>query len=418
MPTSLILIIAFLVILLLWMSWRMVSLRRGMDSLTRAVRRAASGEQASPQLDTDHQALDELSGALQSLARHYEDRLEDLEVERARLAAVLEQMTDGVLIADANGRVRFANPAAEQLFNGGKTLIGYTVTESVRHHRLVETWRTCQDTREVQTESVEIPSRRQFLQLVAIPDEFEGGSLLLVQDLTRIRRLETVRRDFISNLSHEIRTPLASLKALAETLQEGALDDPPAARRFVNSMQTEVDALTQMANELLELSRIESGQVPLSFKPVNPFGLLETAAERMKAQAGRAGLTVSIDKNDSLPSVQADGPRIEQVLVNLLHNAIKFTHPGGQVRLSAGQEGEFVRFSVQDTGVGIPADDLPRIFERFYKIDRARTKGSAGGTGLGLSIARHIVESHGGRIWAESVEGKGSTFHFTLPIAP
>jgi two-component system phosphate regulon sensor histidine kinase PhoR len=171
-----------------------------------------------------------------------------------------------------------------------------------------------------------------------------------------------------------------------------------------------------MANELLELSRIESGQVPLSLKPVQPSSLLETAAERMKAQIERAGLQVEILKSASLPNVLADGPRIEQVLVNLIHNAVKFTMPGGTLSLFAEADGEFVRLSVRDTGAGIPADDLPRIFERFYKIDRARTKGSAGGTGLGLSIARHLVESHGGRIWAESVEGKGSTFTFSLPI--
>ncbi len=411
-------IFVFLLILLFWMFWQYVSLRRSISGAARAIRRATSSEgQASPELDTDHQALDELIGAINARAAWYQQRMDDLDSERARLAAVLEQMTDGVLIADDTGRVRFANPAAENLFNGGKPLLGYSVTESIRHHRLVEAWRTCQETREVQTESVEIPSRRQLLQLVAIPDEFAGGSLLLVQDLTRIRRLETVRRDFISNLSHEIRTPLASLKALAETLQEGALDDPPAARRFVNSMQTEVDALTQMANELLELSRIESGQVPLSLKPVQPSSLLETAAERMKAQIERAGLQVEILKSANLPNVLADGPRIEQVLVNLIHNAVKFTMPGGTLSLFAEADGEFVRLSLRDTGAGIPADDLPRIFERFYKIDRARTKGSAGGTGLGLSIARHIVEAHGGRIWAESVEGKGSTFTFSLPIA-
>lgn len=237
----------------------------------------------------------------------------------------------------------------------------------------------------------------------------------MVQDLTRIRRLETVRRDFISNVSHELRTPLASLKALTETLQEGALEDPPAAHRFLGRIQTEVDALTQMATELLELSRIESGQVPLELKPISPFKLIMTTAERMKMQAERAGLMILVDCAPDLPNIRADMPRLEQVLVNLIHNALKFTRPGGEITLTASpQPGGFICFLVHDTGVGIPTDDLPRIFERFYKIDRAR---SGGGTGLGLSISRHLVEAHGGKIWAESIEGRGSTFLFTIPQA-
>ena len=265
----------------------------------------------------------------------------------------------------------------------------------------------------MQVQSVEMPKSRQFLQLIAIPDRYSGGSLLLIQDLTRVRHLETVRRDFVSNISHELRTPLASLKALTETLQDGALEDPNAARRFLVRIEAEVDALTQMVAELLELSRIESGQVPLDLKPVNPATLLYTALDRMRMQVERAALTLSVVCPPDLPSIRADAPRLEQVLVNLIHNSVKFTPPGGQVILSAQKAEGFIDFSVQDSGVGIPADALPRIFERFYKTDRAR---SGGGTGLGLSISRHIVEAHGGRIWVESEEGKGSTFFFTIPV--
>jgi two-component system phosphate regulon sensor histidine kinase PhoR len=269
------------------------------------------------------------------------------------------------------------------------------------------------ETGEAQEESVELPTRRRFLQLIVLPDRQTGGSLLLVQDLTRVRRLETVRRDFISNVSHELRTPLASLKALTETLRDGALEDPKAAPRFLGRIETEVDALTQMATELLELSRIESGQVPLQRKAVPAASLLLSAAERMRAQAERAGLVLRLDPAQDMTEVSADPPRLEQVLVNLIHNAVKFTPPGGEVILAAQTESEFVRFSVHDTGVGIPVEELERIFERFYKADRAR---SGGGTGLGLSISRHLVEAHGGRIWAESTEGDGSTFYFTIPV--
>jgi two-component system phosphate regulon sensor histidine kinase PhoR len=277
----------------------------------------------------------------------------------------------------------------------------------------VEAWRRSRETGESQEESVELPARHLFLQLVVLPDQTTGGSLLLVQNLTRVRRLETVRRDFISNVSHELRTPLASLKALTETLQEGALEDPKAARRFLGRIETEVDALTQMAAELLELTRIESGQVPLEMKAVDPANLLNLSSDRMRAQAERAGLKLRVEAPTCMPMIQADAPRLEQVLVNLIHNAIKFTQPGGEVVLSTSSEGNFIHFSVRDSGSGIPADELERIFERFYKADRAR---SGGGTGLGLSIARHIVEAHGGKIWAESAEGRGSTFYFTIPV--
>jgi len=230
-----------------------------------------------------------------------------------------------------------------------------------------------------------------------------------------VKRLESVRQDFVSNVSHELRTPLSSLKALLETLKDGAIHDPRAAEHFLNQMDQETDNLIQMVEELLELSRIESGKVPLNICSVQPFELLKTALDRMKVQAQRADLRIKIkiNSNSIIPSVQADPQRIELVLINLIHNAIKFTEPGGKILLDAKQEKNFVIFSVKDTGKGITPDDLNRIFERFYKSDRAR---ATQGTGLGLSISRHIIESHNGKIWAESEIDKGSTFYFSLPL--
>jgi len=404
-------LIVLAVALLIWLAWRYAALRRRIDELTQTVHRTAHGEYPSLAIPADVRGIEDLSNAIRALAEAQQAQIDGMDAERAKLAAVLDQLTDGVLIADEEGRVQFANPAAEEIF--GKHLLERSLTEVLRHHQLVEIWQKCQASGETQADSVELPASRQWLQLVAMPDlHTPGGSLLLVQDLTQLRRLETVRRDFISNLSHELRTPLASLKALTETLQDGALDDPPAARRFIDRIQAEVDALTQMAQELLDLSRIESGQVALDLKSFAPCKLLHSSAERMRLQAERAGLALLVDCPPDLPNVHADEPRIEQVLVNLIHNAVKFTRPGGSVTLLAEAGEGLVRFAVRDTGIGIPAEDLPRVFERFYKIDRAR---SSGGTGLGLSIARHLVESHGGKIWVESLEGRGSTFWFSLP---
>jgi two-component system phosphate regulon sensor histidine kinase PhoR len=394
--------------------WRYRDLQRRVANLSAVIRKTAESGGTVFDLPENEHRIEDLSNAVRNLALAQQSQLAALEDQRARLADVLDQMTDGVLIVDPEGRVALINPAARRMFST-KDPAGRSVTEVLRHHQLVSTWHRCQETGEAQTEAVELPARRQFLQITAIPDRLvPGGSLIFLQDLTRVRRLETVRRDFISNLSHELRTPLASLKALTETLSEGALEDPPAARRFLARMETEVDALTQMTNELLELTKIESGQVPLDLKPLAPHTLLVSASERMRLQAERAGLEVHLRIPDDLPNILADFARLEQVLVNLIHNAVKFTPPGGQITLSAAMEDRFVRFSVRDTGEGIPAEILPRIFERFYKADRAR---SGGGTGLGLSIARHMVEAHGGKIWAESEENQGSTFSFTIPCA-
>jgi two-component system, OmpR family, phosphate regulon sensor histidine kinase PhoR len=386
-----------------WFTWRYYKLRRDVNEYASQIRKES--------LATEVRELENLSSVVSSLITSFNAQHAALDSERARLATVLEQLTDGVLIADSQGIVQFANPAASRLFQTSHT-VHHSLTEVIRNHQLVDAWRRCQQTGELQSESVEVPTRHQYLQLVVIPDSHASGSLLLVQDLTRIRRLETVRRDFVSNLSHELRTPLASLKALTETLQDGALDDPPAARQFIGQIQVEVDALTQMVTELLELSRIESSRLSLDLQPVAPFDLLDSASRRMQLQAERAGLSLHVECTNDLPKVKIDSQRLEQVLVNLIHNAVKFTRVGGEVVIGAEAGLNEVRFAVRDTGIGIPAEDIPRIFERFYRVDKSRT---GSGTGLGLSIAKHIVEAHEGKIWAESVEGRGSTFYFTIP---
>lgn len=403
MDYRLILLIAAL-ILAAWFAWRYYKLRRDANDFAKQVR--------LQHYNTEIKELENIASAVTSLVSTFNLRHSTLDAERARLATVLDQMTDGVLIADSQGIIQFANPAAGKLFQSSNP-VNHSLAEIIRHHQLIEAWRRCQQTGELQSESVEVPMRQQFLQLIVIPDSHAGGSLLLAQDLTRIRRLETVRRDFISNLSHELRTPLASLKALTETLQDGALEDPPAARRFIDQIQIEVDALSQMVTELLELSRIESGRLVLDLRPVSPSDLLFSASKRMQLQAERAGLSLRVECADDLPKVKIDSQRLEQVLVNLIHNAVKFTRSGGEVVLGAEADVSEVRFAVRDSGIGIPREDVSRIFERFYRVDKSR---AGSGTGLGLSIAKHIVEAHGGKIWAESIEGRGSAFYFSIPL--
>jgi len=414
-------LVATLIAILL-ATWIASRTTQPLRELTEAAEHLSSGDLHGHLLPVTSDEVGQLTQAFNNMAVQLSSQIEDLEAERSKIAAVLAEMTDGVLIVDAQGLVQLLNPAAENMFEiAGKDALGHSVAEVLRHHQLVELWRSCHDTGSSQAATIEIGARRLYLQGLATPfgDALPGSTLLLFQNLTHLRRLETVRRDFISNISHELRTPLASLKALTETLQEGALEDPPAARRFLQRMETEVDALSLMVSELLELSRIESGRVPLQFKPVAPVDLVSQAVERLHLQSERAGLSVIIDCPENLPLVLADQNRLEQVIVNLLHNAIKFTPSGGQIIVQALEQGEpgkeqYILFLVSDNGIGISADDLPRIFERFFKSDRAR---STGGTGLGLAIAKHMVEAHGGKIWAESIEGKGSTFYFYIPQA-
>jgi two-component system phosphate regulon sensor histidine kinase PhoR len=389
-----------------------------LEELTDAARQVASGRLQTTLLPTSLDEIGQLTNAFNIMTGRLRSQFESLQVERGKLAAILSQMTDGVSILDPQGNVTLLNPAAERIFGiRQEQAIGRSVAEVFRQIQLIELWRKCHNSGKSQSVAVEAGAEEVFLQAVATPlgGTLEGSILLLFQDLTRLRRLEAVRRDFIANISHELRTPLASIQSLAETLHGGAMDDSAAAGRFLDLMQTEIDTMDQTVRELLELSQIESGEAPLTLHPSDPALLCTDALRRIQMLAQRNGLTLENRCPEGLPQVMADSARIEQVMMNLLHNAVKFTPSGGKITVSAEARATEVQFSVSDTGVGIPAEILPRIFERFYKADRSR---ASGGTGLGLSIARHIIEAHGGRIRAESAEGQGSTFFFTLPIAP
>lgn len=414
------------IFLALWIAARSMRLLRqltkAVGNITRVGISAGNLERLPPVPSGSPLSRDEISQLTHSFNQMIAQlgaQITALQSERGKMAAVLSVMTDGVIIVDGQGKVQLINTAAEEMFTSSKASAypsssSPSLAQVLRQHQLIELWQRCAETNQIQAAAVESGPHKRYLQCIATPlgEAMPGNILLLFQDLTRLRQLETVRQDFISNISHELRTPLASLKALTETLQDGALEDPPAAYRFLAQIETEVDSLSLMVTELLELSRIESGRVPLKLQSTDPCSLIGTAVERLRLQAGRAGLDVQVDCPPDLPPVLVDSARLEQVLVNLLHNAIKFTPSGGQIWVRAVQQNHSLLFSVQDNGAGIAADDLPRIFERFYKADRAR---SGGGTGLGLAIARHLVEAHGGKIWAESQEDRGSCFYFSIP---
>ena len=243
-----------------------------------------------------------------------------------------------------------------------------------------------------------------------------SGVWLVLEDVSELRRLQRIRAEFIDNLSHELRTPLTTISLLAETAARDAETASPRLRDRISKIEIETGHLTQMVNELLDLTRIESGTAQLLLDDVDAVRLARATAERLRLFAERQGLRIELDLPDRVSPVRGDEDRLGQVLVNLLHNAVKFSPNGGEIVVGVREEEGQIRIWVRDPGMGVPRADLTRIFERFYKVDRARVRGR-GGTGLGLSISRHVVESHGGRIWAESEEGSGSTFIFTLPLA-
>ena len=393
-------------------------LARGVRRLTQVVERITEGDLDARILSLRHGELGELASAFNRMADKLQSQMKKRAREKERLNTVMRVMTDGVIILNRSGEVKLINPAGARLLNTSvDKAMDRSFVQVVRDHRIAELWKRCQSSGEEEVAAIEL-GKTQFMRVVVTPftrrSGLGRGYLVMLQDLTQMRRLQTVRQDFISNVSHELRTPLASLRALAETLRDSALDDPPAAAHFLDRMEIEVDALTQMVEELLELSRIESGQVPLRLDPVAPYALISPAIERLRAQAERGQLAVQIDVPRDLPVVLVDTGQIHQVVINLLHNAIKFTPADGTITVSASADAANVTVSVADTGMGIASSDLPRIFERFFKTDRSR---AVGGTGLGLAIAKHIVQVHGGTIWATSQEGRGSIFYFTMPRA-
>jgi two-component system phosphate regulon sensor histidine kinase PhoR len=399
------------------------AITRPLSRLAKVARSIAAGnlsERVSPRPSGE---LGDLSDAFNQMAASLEDLIASASQERSRLIAALNSSIDAVMAVDAEGRIIFANEAAEQLFSGSQQgLLGSPFGWIMSDEQVAEALRASRENGSRETRLVDRPNHRHLQVIIApIVGGGEWTTLVVSHDLTDVRRAEQVRRDFVANVSHELRTPLASIKSVIETLQSGALDDAAASQDFLSRADAEVDRLVQIVEELLELSRVESGRVPLARQPVKMGEVLAVAVERLRPQAEKEGLTLTLEVSPDLPFVIGDAERLERATINLLHNAIKFTPGGGSIRVSAHREDGAVTVNVNDTGVGIAPEDLPRIFERFYKADRARTRAAArpgGGTGLGLAVVKHTVEAHGGTVSVQSEPGRGSTFSFSIPAAP
>jgi two-component system phosphate regulon sensor histidine kinase PhoR len=389
---------------------------RHLRAATRAAEALASADFDLARVPASGDEFGPLASALNAAATGIEAHIAQLREERAQLEALLNASSDATVAVDSAGAVVYLNDAARQIFGPAESdAVGRPFIEVVRDHDLNDVLAAAAQQGERSVRMVAYGQAQRWLQATAVPIEGGGtwAALAVFHDLTEVRRLESMRRDFVSNVSHELRTPLAGIRAAAETLQEGALDDPPAALEFLGHIQRETDRMTQLVEELLELSRIESGAAPFTFERFDAVALVRDTAKRFGRQAERAGLALQCELPDGALSIVGDGERLERALGNLVANAIKFTASGGEIRLSAAAGDGDVHISVADTGIGIEPEQQERVFERFYKADRGR----GSGTGLGLAIVKHIVQAHGGSVALESRPGHGSTFTVRLPRA-
>jgi two-component system phosphate regulon sensor histidine kinase PhoR len=389
---------------------------RPVREITKAAKRIARGELGQKIPVHTRDETGQLAQAFNEMSSNLNKVVGDISMEKTKLQTVLANMADGVIMADMEGNIVLTNQATEKLFSfREKDVINKPLIEVVYDHEADEILKLCLRTSQMQTAQFESVTSKRFIRAIAIP-LIEGrltGALLLFQDLTELKSLQTMRRELVGNISHELRTPLAGIKAMVETLKDSAIDDKEAAMDFLFRIDSEVDRLTQMVSELTELSRIETGHAELRISAVNLNLLVEEVVAQLNPLAQRQQVTITTEMATDLPIIRADNDRIRQTLTNLVHNAIKFNRPGGRVIVSAKVDKESVTVGVSDTGIGISKEDLPHVFERFYKADKARPRG---GSGLGLAIAKHTVQAHGGSIWVQSEEGKGSTFSFSLPF--
>jgi len=335
-------------------------------------------------------------------------------------AALLNSMVEGLLLLDESGRIQIANRAFLSLFELPGDVRGKTILEALRIHELAELVDGMEVGGQLLGHELRLPGPgERWLQTnaaaISSSDGQRFGTLLVFHDLTRIKKLERTREEFVANVSHELRTPLSLIKGYAETLLDGAKDNPEVAGKFLQTIDRNAERLRLLIDDLLTISELESGRVKLNPRPVRLRPLIEKMVEDLKARPATKKIKFTNEMPDLV--VMADADRLEQVLANLIDNAIKYGRPEGSV-IAGGrdlEDGQIEAF-IRDDGHGIPREALERIFERFYRVDKARSR-EQGGTGLGLSIVKHIIQNHGGRVWAASEIEKGSTFFFTLPRA-
>jgi signal transduction histidine kinase len=377
-------------------------LTRPLIHLTDAASALARGERAPPIPPSSADELHRLGEAFNTMNANLTAALGALADQARQREAILHGLADAVLATDVSGGIILANEAASVLLDAAPQPLHEVILHTLE---------------DGESQAAEIAAQAQVFELLTTPLRDEdgdiSGAVAVGHDVTAYRQLDRLRTNFVSDVSHELRTPLTAIKGFVETLQDGAAADPAVRDRFLNTIAIETERLTHLTNDLLLLTRADAGRLDLHLTPTDLVACIQRAVAQLEGRAREKRIAIATELPDDPVSVQADADRIHQVLVNLLDNAIKFTPPGGRVVVSVDDH----RVTVTDTGPGIPADEMPHIFERFYRGDRSRARQGTDGSGLGLAIAKAIVEAHGGQIWATSESGEGATFRFTLSLA-
>jgi two-component system phosphate regulon sensor histidine kinase PhoR len=405
--------------LLGWLAARGPS--RRLQEMARAAAGVASGQAGTrvPAWGSDEVAA--LARSLNRMADQLEERLALLERERSQLRTLLDGMIEGVVLTDATGRILVANGAFARMFGAQPPVEGRRPLETARLPALQEAIDAALQAVEPASREIVTGGPEERVIQASLAAVREGGDVVgavaVFHDVTALQRLERSRRDFVANVSHELRTPLTAIKGYAETLRDGGLRDPAAAGEFVEVIHRHAERLRALIEDLLDLAAIEQGRARISLAavPVREAAGQAEATVRPAAAGKRHRLTLDIPAD--LPPAHADRDRLAQVLINLLDNAVKFTPEGGRITLSARREGPHLVIAVTDNGVGIPAAEIDRVFERFYRVSKSRDR-SEGGTGLGLAISKHLVQAMSGTIAVDSREGEGTTFRISLPVGP
>ena len=404
----------------IWRGWH-----RSLAELEASLTLASEGKPFRARRRHLNRPMRRLSQSIQGLLVDGLEQRTKLEREVEQLRVVLAGMSEGVIAIDPRRRLLFANGSADRLFGLGPHAVGRLVLELIRNPQIQEAVDATLIASAAFRGEITLPSRenpaRSIPRVLAIqgailPGETPSGAVLVFHDVTDLRRLERMRQDFVANVSHELKTPLAAIKAYTETLLDSALHDEEVNVRFLHRIEEQADRLNQLIFDLLRLARLESGNEVFEHTPLDVAEVLESCVETHRGRAEAKGLTLALDLGLVDPStrVVADVEAFHQIFDNLIDNAIKYTPESGRVAVVCGLDSRWVEITVADSGIGIPRDDLPRIFERFYRVDKARSR-ELGGTGLGLAIAKHVVQSIGGQVTVESRLGEGTRFRVQLP---
>jgi len=362
--------------------------------------------------------IGELAVTLNKMAQDIENKIKEINIQNQKLSAIFNSMIEGVVVLDKAGRIVSVNSSIEKIFGVSKDSVRNRVfLEAIRNNDIAEVINTIlKEGKSLTTEITLIYPVRRIFAVSAAPvfdNNATTGCLLVIHDITELRRLETMRSDFVANVSHELKTPLTSIKGFVETLLEGALEDKENNRNFLKIIQDHAERLNNLVEDLLSLSHLESREITLNKRSIDLKQQVDDVISGFKAELKKKNIEIR-DELSANVLISADKDRIEQVFTNLFDNAIKFNKENGSIRIFSQEINGRIKIVVEDSGIGIPEKDLPRIFERFYRVDKARSR-ELGGTGLGLSIVKHIIELHKGSVGVESTEGFGSKFWFILP---